>query len=206
VIERRGQPGVASLWLTAHQEIVDRAAHELRNALNSVAVNLEVVRSRLQRKSPDVSAIAPFAQTAADAMDGLSALSEALLTLSRPPRQPADVGGKLKTLFTVLEPVARRTDDEIRFVAPPAGDGITDAPSDVTRLVLAATVLEALKRPASVRCAIEPLTDGRFAVVFAGWFPIQLPDAILTVARGADILSDQEHGDGTRLTFPAIRG
>ena len=197
---------MAALWLTAHQEIVDRAAHELRNSLNSVAVNLEVVRSRLQRKSLDVSTISPFAETAANAMEGLSALSEAMLTLSRPPRQPADVGGKLKTLFTVLEPVARRTDDEIRFVPPPAGDGITEAPSDVTRLVLAATVLEALKKPASVRCTIEPFQDGRFAVVFAGWFPIQLPDAILSVARGAEIFSDPEPADATRLTFPALRG
>ena len=206
MIERRGRPDVTALWLTAHQEIADRAAHELRNSLNAVAVNLEVVRSRLQRKSPDLAAIAPFAQTASDAMDGLSTLSEAFLTLARPPRQPADVGGKLRTLFTLLEPVARRTDDEIRFLPPPAGDGITDAPSDVTRLVLAATVLEALKKPASVKCVIEPLTDGRFAVLFAGWFPIHLPDAILSVARGAEIFSEQAPGDGARLTFPAIRG
>ena len=206
MIERRGRPDVAALWLTAHQEIVDRAAHELRNSLNAVAVNLEVVRSRLQRKSPDLTSIAPFAQTASDAMDGLSTLSEAFLTLARPPRQPADVGGLLKALFTVLEPVARRNDDAIRFVPPPAGDGISEAPADVTRLVLAATVLEALKKPASVTCTIEPLNEGRFAVAFAGWFPIQLPDAILSVARGADIFSDQKPGDGTRLTFPALRG
>lgn len=206
MIERRGRPDVAALWLAAHQEIVDRAAHELRNSLNSVAVNLEVVRSRLQRKTPELAAIVPFAQTAAHAMEGLSALSEAFLTLARPPRQPADVGGVLRALFTVLEPVGRRNDDEIRFSACPTGDGVTDAPSDVTRLVLAAVALEALKRPASVTCSIEAVDEDRFAVVFRGWFPIQLPDAILHVARGADILPDQEPGDGPRVTFPAFRG
>lgn len=204
--ERRGRPDVATLWLAAHQEIVDRAAHELRNSLNAVAVNLEVVRSRLQRKSPELSAIVPFAETAANAMEGLSTLSEAFLTLARPPRQPADVGVKLRALFTVLEPVARRTDDEIRFSACPAGEGVTDAPADVTRLVLASVVLEALKKPSSVTCALEAVDKSRFAIVFRGWFPIHLPDAILHVARGADIFLDTEKGDGPRLTFPAFRG
>lgn len=206
MIERRGRPDVAALWLAAHQEIVDRAAHELRNSLHAVAVNLEVVRSRLQRKSPDIAAVAPFAETASAAMEGLSALAEAFLTLARPARQPADVGTLLRALFTVLEPVARRADDHVRFRPPPVGDGVTDAPADVSRLVLAAVALEALKRPASVTCTIEPVNDGRFAVHFAGWFPIRLPDAILHVVRGADILPEQEQGDGTRLTFPAVRG
>jgi len=206
VIERRGRPDVAALWLAAHQEIVDRAAHELRNSLNAVAVNLEVVRSRLQRKSPDLAAVAPFAETASAAMEGVSALAEAFLTLARPARQPADVGTILRALFTVLEPIARRGAADLRFRPPPAGDGVTDAPADVTRLVLAAVALEALKRPVSVNCTIEPVNKSRFTVNFAGWFPIQLPDAILHVARGADILPDEEQGDGARLTFPAFRG
>jgi signal transduction histidine kinase len=206
VIERRGRPDVAALWLTAQQEIADRAAHELRNSLNGVAVNLEVVRSRLQRKTPDMAAIAPFAETASGAMEDLSALAEAFLTLARPARQPADVGSILKCLFTVLEPLARRAHEDIRFRPPPPGDGVTGAPADVTRLVLASVTLEALKRPASVSCAIEAVDEGRFAVTFAGWFPIQLPDAILHVARGANILPEGEQGDGARVTFPAFRG
>lgn len=206
MIERRGRPDVAALWLQAHQEIVDRAAHELRNSLNAVAVNLEVVRSRLARKSPDLSTIAPFAETASRAMDGLSTLAEAFLALARPARQPADVGTILSALFAVLEPIARRNGDALFFRAPAAGDGITAAPADVTRLVLAAVTLEALRAPASVTCAAEPVEAEKFVLRFIGWFPIQLPDAIVHVARGADISLHEGRGDGVTLTFPAFRG
>ena len=204
--ERRGRPDVAALWLKTHQEIADRSAHELRNSLNAVAVNLEVVRSRLGRKGVDVATVAPFAETCATAMEGLSALAEAFLTLARPARQPADVGAILRSLFTLLEPLARANDDDVKFWAPAVGDGVTAAPADVTRLTLAAVALEALKAPATVDCRVEPATESHFVLRFAGWFPITLPDAIVQHARGADIRFDQGEGDGVRLTFPVYRG
>ncbi|MGI8509890.1 MAG: hypothetical protein ACR2MQ_11255, partial [Gemmatimonadaceae bacterium] len=43
-------------------------AHDVRNALNGVSVNLEVARSRAARGS-DISQIAPFLETAAQQLD-----------------------------------------------------------------------------------------------------------------------------------------
>jgi hypothetical protein len=43
-------------------------AHDVRNALNGVAVNLEVARSRAQR-GVDVKEVAPFIETAAQQLD-----------------------------------------------------------------------------------------------------------------------------------------
>ena len=43
-------------------------AHDVRNALNGVAVNLEVARSRAQR-GVDVAGIAPFMETAAEQLE-----------------------------------------------------------------------------------------------------------------------------------------
>ncbi|MDQ6738324.1 MAG: hypothetical protein M3Z30_11580 [Gemmatimonadota bacterium] len=43
-------------------------AHDVRNALNGVAVNLEVARSRTQR-GVDVSEVAPFLETAAQQLE-----------------------------------------------------------------------------------------------------------------------------------------
>ena len=43
-------------------------AHDVRNALNGVAVNLEVARSRSQRGA-DVSEVAPFLDTAAQQLE-----------------------------------------------------------------------------------------------------------------------------------------
>lgn len=204
--DRRIRPELARLWVAAHQELADRAAHELRNALNSVAVNLEVVRSRLGKKNVDIGTVAPFATTASNSMETLTAFSEALLALARSPRQPADVGAMLNSIFAVLEPVGRRSDDAIRFQAPPAGAGVTDAAADVTRLVLLATALEGVRTRASVTCNVLPAQDRRFVLHFAGWFPIQVPDAIVSVARGADILIEPESSDGVRWTFPAYTG
>ncbi len=204
--ERRNRPDIARLWVAAHQELADRASHELRNALNSVAVNLEVVRSRLGRSGVDARAVAPFAGTAATGMEQLSAFSEAFLMLARSPRQPADVGAMLTSIFTVLEPDARRLSDAVSLRAPAAGDGVTDAPADATRLVLLATALEGVRTGASVVCTVTSMASGRFTLLFGGWFPLQLPDAIVSVARGADILLEQDQTDGVRWTFPAYTG
>ena len=203
--DRRTRPDIARLWVAAHQELADRAAHELRNALNGVAVNLEVVRSRLDRPGVDIRTVLPFATTASNSMEELSAFSEALLTLARSPRQPADVGLMLRNIFTVLEPVIRRTDDALRLQAPAAGDGVTDASAEATRLVLLTTALAGIRTGASVACTVQPAA-GRFALRFAGWFPIHVPDAIVSVARGADILLDSEPSDGVTWTFPAYTG
>ncbi len=48
-------------------------AHDLRNALNGVSVNLEVARSRAARGS-DVSQITPFLETAAQQLDAAARL------------------------------------------------------------------------------------------------------------------------------------
>ncbi len=43
-------------------------AHDVRNALNGVAVNLEVARSRVERGA-DVTQVAPFIETAVQQLD-----------------------------------------------------------------------------------------------------------------------------------------
>ena len=59
-----GEEHLSALWLVTLQRLTDRTAHDIRNALNGVAVNLEVVRSRAARGA-DGSAIASFATAAA---------------------------------------------------------------------------------------------------------------------------------------------
>ena len=178
----------------------------MRNALNGVAVNVEVVRSRLGRKGTDPATVSPFAVNAADGMEHLSAFSEAFLSLARSPRQPADVGTVLGSIFTVLEPVARRTADEVRLTPPRPGTGVTSAPAETARLVLLSTALAGVRTGASVQCSVGEPTGGRFTLVFTGWFPIELPDAIVRVARGADILLDPDQSDGVVWSFPAFTG
>jgi hypothetical protein len=44
-----GEADVAAAWLAIQRRIAARAAHDVKNALNGVAVNVEVVRARAGR-------------------------------------------------------------------------------------------------------------------------------------------------------------
>jgi hypothetical protein len=62
----------------AVREILRRAGHELRNALNGVAVNVEVVRSRADRVGSPKE-LASFAERASGQVGEASALADGLL-------------------------------------------------------------------------------------------------------------------------------
>ena len=62
------------------REIIRRAGHEIRNALNGVAVNVEVVRSRVAREG-GATEIASFAERAGAQIEEATALTNGLLSL-----------------------------------------------------------------------------------------------------------------------------
>ena len=64
----------------AVREILRRAGHELRNALNGVAVNVEVVRSRADREGSPKE-LASFAERASAQVGEASALADGLLAV-----------------------------------------------------------------------------------------------------------------------------
>jgi hypothetical protein len=66
--------------LEAVREINRRAGHEIRNALNGVAVNVEVVRSRANRGDA-MADVVPFAERAALQVGVASWLTEGMLAL-----------------------------------------------------------------------------------------------------------------------------
>ena len=78
------------LWPVALQRALARAAHDVKDALNGVSVNLEVVRSRASRADAPASAVAPFAEAATQQLERLTALLDAVLALGRSERGPAD--------------------------------------------------------------------------------------------------------------------
>ena len=66
--------------LQAVREIIRRAGHEIRNALNGIAVNTEVVRSRSARETSPQE-VASFAERALSQVGEASALTDGLLAL-----------------------------------------------------------------------------------------------------------------------------
>jgi hypothetical protein len=63
-------------------EIIRRAGHEIRNALSGVAVNVEVVRSRVAREG-SATEIATFAERASAQIGEATTLTNGLLALVR---------------------------------------------------------------------------------------------------------------------------
>src|SRR5688572_31877143 len=101
---------VEKLWLEAWQEVVGRAAHEVKGALNGVSLNLEVVRSRTERGASDAASLHKFAAAASSEMELLTSFNEALLFLGRPHRPGGagvDIGATLRQLAVLLVPAAR---------------------------------------------------------------------------------------------------
>lgn len=87
--------------------MTDRAAHELRNPLNGLALNLEVVRSRSARPGVDAAALSPYAVAAASELERTIPLLDALLSLARPSALPVDLRIALRPLVTLYAAIAR---------------------------------------------------------------------------------------------------
>jgi hypothetical protein len=74
------RPTLTSDALAIVREITRRSGHEIRNALNGVAVNVEVVRSRVSREPRD-TALESFAERASSEVAAASALTSGTLSL-----------------------------------------------------------------------------------------------------------------------------
>lgn len=145
---------VDGLWLAKLQEVVDRAAHEVKDALNGVTLNVEVVRSRAGKADLPVGALGPFAEAAASQLETLSRRVESVLALGRPARNPADVALTLRHLGELLVPAAHADGGALAI------DGITtsaptSAPGTVVRLAVAAGLLAVSGKGRRGRCVLE---------------------------------------------------
>ncbi|HKP16269.1 MAG TPA: hypothetical protein VJT85_09390 [Gemmatimonadaceae bacterium] len=156
------------LWLAALQRALDRAAHDVKDALNGVSVNLEVVRSRAGNAGAAASAIAPFAEAAAHQLDRLTALLDAVLALGRRERGPADVGITLRRVAALCSASNAVSDARVTVREALIGDARTGVASDVVRLALTAPLLDvvASRRGESRETVVCELTgDGDALVV-----------------------------------------
>jgi signal transduction histidine kinase len=143
---------LSALWLATLQRLADVVAHDVRNALNGVAVNVEVVRSRSARGA-DASAIAPFATAAASQLEVLSGQADALVSLLRPTEAAVDLGALLGRFAALFKGASGKGTLDVEL---PVGSGAiaSKAGGDATRLALAAALLAALAREGRVVCRL----------------------------------------------------
>lgn len=177
-------------WLQALQSLATRVAHEIRNPLNAVAVNLEVVRSRCERESVEPRAVLPFATAAAGELERVSRLIDALLALARPAR--SDLAILAGPVITMYDALARAEGGSVDMDLTEGATGI-DITADEARAALAVTLDEMLGPGVAIRVHIAGDGD-RVTARFSG--PPVTPKLPVDVRL-------QSEPSGLTLLFPA---
>jgi signal transduction histidine kinase len=198
---------VGSLWLATLQRAMGRASHDVKDALNGVSVNLEVIRSRAARPDAPASAVASFAESAGQQLERLTSLIEAVLALGRAERTPVDVGVTLRRVVTLCGASTSTDDARVKLVVD-AGLGSTVSPvsSDVVRLTLLAHLLDLVVSPArgtvlsEVTCDLSSQDDGVRVRFVAPGRTVSTTEALAEIMRGAGIRWTE--GNELSLTYP----
>ncbi|MEP7000898.1 MAG: hypothetical protein ABI969_10490 [bacterium] len=198
---------IGALWLQTLQRAMGRASHDVKDALNGVSVNLEVIRSRAGRPESQASAVLQFASAAGQQLDRLTTLIEAVLGLSRVSRSPADVAVTLRRVVTICGASASSADAPVRFVEDGGMNSTeTCAHEDVVRLALLAPLLHLVigsdrAQPLSeVTCTLAHADDAVRVVIAAAGRRASMPEGIAALLRGAGVRWTE--GDDLSLAFP----
>src|SRR5258708_35487021 len=157
---------IGALWLHTLQRALTRAAHDVKDALNGVRVNLEVMRTRAGRTDMEATAIEPLAEAGVWQLERLTKLVDAVLALGRPEPEPVDIASVLRRVSVLCSASPSSSDARVRVVVRDAADPtMSRVGGAAARVALAATLLDAATgvphaAPASeVVCTISGTAD-----------------------------------------------
>ena len=196
---------VERLWLDRLQQLGRPMMHELRNALNGVAVNLEVVRARAARPDAPASSVASFADAAAAQLEGLTELTEALLALVRPVPEPPDVAALVGRLATLRDAAARGEGGGLTVRVAPDGSPVrTAVPGEPLRLLLATLLDAAFERRAGLLCEVDGAAAPTLRLSRPDGEPMpDAPPALRSLAERLGARLDAT-ADAWRTVLPAV--
>jgi hypothetical protein len=198
------------LWLATLQRAMGRASHDVKDSLNGVSVNLEVIRSRAQRPDAPASAVASFAEAAGQQLERLTSLIEAVLALGRPERDPADVALALRRIATVCSASSSNADAAVELREAEEGLGgstVTRVRGDVVRLALIAPLLDAVAgtdrsaRASVVQCTLGGDAGHVRVTIGASGRRTVMPAAVANCVRAGGV-SWTEDSQDLSLAFP----
>jgi signal transduction histidine kinase len=190
----------AALWLAAQHAVAARAAHEIKNALNGVSVNLAVVQSRLRRQQAPES-VTRFADTALEQLELLTGQVESLLALVRESPEPVDVGVVARQLSAVLAS-SGGNGPALTVDAPDAGSARTAAPASVVRAVLAQVAEQVVDGGGGARCTVAPAADGSVRVTVRARAELRVDGPLAAAVAAAGVAAAEGDGGAVVLTFP----
>lgn len=199
---------VGALWLQTLQRALGRASHDVKDALNGISVNLEVIRTRAARPDAPASAVASFGDAAAQQFERVAKLIDAVLVLGRAERDPADVAATLRKIATLCSASPTSADALVRVIEDPtSGSTLTRVPGDAMRLALAAPLLDIVvgsdraRRASEVSCTIASDAHTVEVTIAAAGRSVTMPEGIGEAARRAGVQWVQDDPTLT-LGFP----
>ena len=193
------------LWLRTLQRVVDLSAHEIKDSLNGVSLNLEVVKSRSRREGVAAADLAEFATAAGSQLETLIERTEALVFLTRPhkPGSEVDVALTARNLAALLVPAAHA--DGIRMSVVGWDRQLpTTASAEAVRLGIGAGLLQLAKKGGSCRPEATSVTGVRVSDEAAATCCL---DSARTASRAEQVMvsqrADRSGEDGDLLmVFP----
>ena len=191
-----------ALWLDTLQRICGRAAHEVKGALNGVSVNLEVVRARSEKADALASAVNRYAETASDQLGAVITMTDALLSLARPAREPVELGPLLRRILVLLEPAARADSRRLECKELDDDMGVTTADGNATRIALGGAMLDALDASTHVICRADGASGAPVVrLESCDGSTLAVREEIVTAAAAAGIRL-HAGASGISITFP----
>lgn len=195
---------VDELWLAVLQRLCDATAHDLKGALNGVALNVEVLRSRTGRAGVDAATLHQFADSAALELESVIGASEAMLSLARPPRGAADLGKVVRDVVALLARPAKAHDGSLVADKSIESIGRTSAAPAVVRLVVGSLLSAAWEGHGEVVCSAAAADGG--PALRVTWSErdgsrLALNPEIMSAARDAAVHLDITE-TGATITFP----
>jgi hypothetical protein len=193
-------PSIDELWLRCQQGLCSYVAHDLKGALNGVSVNLEVVRGRAERPATPITEVLRFAGAAADQLGVVIRMNNALLSIGRAARGPAEVSTIARQIVALVEDTLRSDGATLGLIVEGGMAGSTSASTTAVRLALGESLMAAAlqKREVSVRIRVgaSPTVEITAGTGF---------DVAPEVRRALDDagISMTTDGHGISIVFPA---
>ena len=192
-------PTVDELWLATLQRLSAHVAHDLKGALNSVSVNLEVVRSRSEKATTTGADVHRFAVNAADQIGVVIRATSALLSLSRGTRGPVEVSMVTKQVASLLDDMNSAPGGRFQVSVDGGMSAETSAPLSAVRLAVAECLLAAEKQEGQVTIRVTGMPSPRVQIS-PGTAP-PLPSAAADALSAAGIRIDTD-GHGISISLP----